>query len=217
MNFLTHDSPVIRARILNLLASSVPVLPASALLSSIHHAWPFILNRLGDPETFVVSAAAGLIEALSRNVGDFMFRKVWDDLWPKFRSMLRELEGGEKSNALMRSNKGGIGPESAYTHSHRLYRSLLRTMTFALKGVHEHEPSYWEVLMSFRRFLASHAHEELQKCAVDLYVQAARINPDGVWLVLNSTSASTKPIMGFMLKPEWQIEGNMHLVFENMK
>ncbi len=116
MNFLTHDSPVIRARILNLLASSVPVLPASALLSSIHHAWPFILNRLGDQETFVVSAAAGLIEALSRNVGDYMFRKIWDDVLAQIRSMLRELEGGEKSNALMRNNKGGVGPESA-THS----------------------------------------------------------------------------------------------------
>lgn len=217
INFLTHNSPVIRARILNLLASSVSVLPESALLSSIHPAWPFILNRLGDPETFVVNAAAGLIEALSKNVGDFMFRKVWDDVWPKFRLMLRELEGGEKSSALMRSNKGGIGPESAYTHSHRLYRSLLRTMTFALQGVHEHEPSYWEVLMSFRRFLVGHVHEELQKCAVDLYVQAAEINPDAVWLVLVSTFSLKSPIMGFMLKPEWQIERNMDIVFENMK
>ncbi|KJA28672.1 hypothetical protein HYPSUDRAFT_197486 [Hypholoma sublateritium FD-334 SS-4] len=217
INFLTHNSPVIRARILNLLASSVPVLPESALLPSIHPAWPFIINRLGDPETFVVSAAAGLIEALSKNVGDFMFRKVWDDVWPKFRLMLRELEGGEKSSALMRSNKGGIGPESAYTHSHRLYRSLLRTMTFSLKGVHEHEPSYWEVLVSFRRFLAGHVHEELQQCAADLYIQAAEINPDAVWLALVSTSSLTNPIMSFMMKPEWQIGRNTDIVFENMK
>ncbi len=70
-------------------------------------------------------------------------------------------------------------------------------MTFALKGVHEHEPSYWEVLMSFRRFLASHAHEELQKCAVDLYVQTARINPDAVWLILKFHVYFNKTYRGF--------------------
>lgn len=217
MYFLTHDSPVIRARILNLLASSVPVLPESALLPSIHPAWPFILNRLGDSETFVVSAAAGLIEALSSHVGDFMFRKIWDDVWPRFRSMLSELEKGEKMSALTRSNKGKIGPESAYTHSHRLYRSLIRTMIFALKSVHEHEPSFWEILMLFRRFLSGQVHEELQKCAVELYNQAAKINPDAVWLILVSTTTEISPIMDFMVKPGWYMESNRDAVLKNME
>ncbi|KAF8973515.1 hypothetical protein BDZ97DRAFT_374606 [Flammula alnicola] len=214
--FLTHDSPVIRARILNLLTSSVPVLPESALLPSIHSAWPFILNRLVDHETFVVSAAAGLAEALARHVGDSMFRRVWDDIWPKFRLMLRDLEVGEKTSALTRRDKTGVGSESAYSHSHRLYRSLLRTMTFALKGVHEHEVSFWEVITSFRRFLSARAHEELQQCAIDLYVQAGKTNPDSVWLLLTSTTTDINPIMGFMMNPAWDIARNATIILKSL-
>lgn len=217
MNFLTHDSPVIRARILNLLTSSVPVLPGPALLPSIHSAWPFILNRLGDSETYVISAAAGLVEALSKYVGDFMFRRVWDDVWPKFRLMLLDLEREEKANALTRSDGRGTRSESAYTHSHRLYRSLLKTMTFALKGVHEHEPSFWEVIVSFRRFLAALAQEELQKCAIDLYVQAGKLNPDAVWLLLVSTMNPHNPIVEFMAKPIWNIDKNAAVILQTLE
>ncbi|KAF9486308.1 hypothetical protein BDN70DRAFT_821861 [Pholiota conissans] len=214
MYFLTHDSPTIRARILNLLASSVPVLPESALLPSIHSAWPFILNRLGDSETFVVSAAAGLVEALARHVGDFMFRRVWDDVWPKIRMMLMELEKGERTNALTRGTTRTNALGSAYTHSHRLYRSLLKTMTFALMGVHEHEPSFWEVIVSFRRFLAVQVQEELQRCAIDLYIQAGKGNPDAVWLLLASTMKLQNPVVGFMAKCEWDVGQNVAVILQ---
>jgi len=216
MYFLTHDSPVIRARILKLLTSSVPVLPESALLPSIHAAWPFILNRLGDSETFVVSAAAGLVEALSRHAGDFMFRRVWDDVWPKFQSMLRDLERAEGTNALTRSDRAGIGSESAYTHSHRLCRSLLRTMTLAIKHVHEHEISFWEVIVSFRRFLSDRAHVELQKCAVDLYTEAGKNNPDAVWLLLTASTDNIEPVMDF-LKSNWGIEKNANIALKSIE
>ncbi|PPQ67121.1 hypothetical protein CVT25_005722 [Psilocybe cyanescens] len=212
--FLTHNSPVIRAKILKLLALSVPVLPESALLPSIHSAWPFIVNRLGDSETFVVSAAAGLVEALAKDMGEFMFRRVWDNVWPKFQSMLSSLEKGESASALTRSDKG-VGTESAYTHSHRLYRSFIKTMTFALRGVHEHETSFWEVIMAFRRFLSITAQEELQHCAIDLYVQAGKLNPDSVWLILSSTIDPAEPIMEFM-KGSWDIRQNADRILKSL-
>ena len=214
MYFLTHDSPVIRAKILNLLALSIPVLPGSTLLPAIHAAWPFVLNRLGDSETFVVSAAAGLVEALAIHVGDFMFRRIWDDVWPKFLSLLKNLEAGEANNALTRHDKTGIRPDSAYTHSHRLYRSLLRTMTAALKGVPEHESSLWQVMVAFRRFLGSHAQTELQQCALNLYIQAGKVNPDVVWLVLKSTTVETDPLLQFMKQSRWNIDQNADIVLQ---
>ena len=214
MYFLTHDSPVIRAKILNLLALSVPVLPESALLPAIHAAWPFVLNRLGDSETFVVSAAAGLVEVLAIHVGDFMFRRIWDDVWPKFLSLLRSLEAGEANNALTRHDKTGIRPDSAYTHSHRLYRSLLRTMTAALKGVTEHEASFWHVMVAFRRFLGTQAQKELQQCALNLYIQAGKVNPDAVWLVLKSTTVETDPLLQFMKQNRWNIDQNADIVLQ---
>ncbi|KAF9535670.1 armadillo-type protein [Crepidotus variabilis] len=214
--FLTHDSPVIRAKILNLLTYSVPVLPESALLPSVHSAWPFVLNRLDDSEPFVVAAAAGFVAALAENVGSFMFRRIWDDVWPKFRSLIRGLEKGESTSALARSGDGRVGAQSAYTHAHRLYRSLLVTMTAALKGVEPHEPSFWEVLVAFRRFLGSHMHEEMQEWGVRLYLQAAKHNPDAVWLALTSTVSKLDGNMDFMEQAKWDIGMNVRIVLGSL-
>ncbi|KXN88786.1 hypothetical protein AN958_06655, partial [Leucoagaricus sp. SymC.cos] len=209
--FLTHASPVIRARILTLLASSVPNLPSSALMPAIHSAWPFILNRLGDQETFVVSAAASLIEALSTYTGEFMFRRIWDDIWPKFKILLSKLQAGEETSALVRG-QGSIGTESAYTHSHRLYRAVINTMAAALEDVRPHERSFWDVLVLFRRFLSRAAHPELQQCAKRLYNAAMTQNGDVVWLVLTATYTHDHPTVAFLFNKKWDIVDNAQLI-----
>jgi len=214
--FLTHSSPVIRARILMLLSSAVPVLPESALLPSIHHAWPFILNRLTDPEPIVLSASASLIESLAIHVGSFMFRRIWDDVWPCFRTLLRRLDSADTKSALSRRGYGAVGTESAYTYSHRLYRSLLKTMTAASKGVQIQDTSIWQVLVGFRRFLHSHAHEELQAFARELYIAIGRNNDDAVWLALSSTLGKTGPKMAFLIESKWDIEANVAIILREL-
>jgi hypothetical protein len=214
--FLTHRSPVIRARILTLLSVSASVLSESTLLPSIHHAWPFILNRLADSELFVVGAAAELIESLATHMGDFMFRKIWDDVWPRFRTMLGKLDIADASSALARKGHGAVGTESAYTHSHRLYRSLLRTMTAAAKGVRGQDISTWQVIVSFRRFLHSQAHEELQACARELYVSLSMNNEDAVWLALASTRGQILGESRFLGESKWDLEANVALIFNAM-
>jgi len=215
MYFLTHDSPVVRSKILRLLSLAVPVLPESVLLPSIHDAWPFILNRMDDGETYVVGANAELIETLAEHVGDFMFRRIWDDVWPRFRVMLSLLERGETANAMVRRGGVSIGTESAYTESHRLYRSLLKTMTAAMKGVHQHESSFWEVIVAFRRFLSTHAHDELQQHALALYFQASRQNPDAVWLLLTMTMTDEEPCLAFLKQPKWKIDSNALTILQS--
>ncbi|KAK0198861.1 armadillo-type protein [Armillaria mellea] len=215
--FLTHQSPIIRARILTLLASSVAVLPESALLPSIHSAWPFILNRLSDSESFVVSAAASLVEALATYVGPFMYRRIWDDIWPRFRTMMEKLDVADTSSALSRRRQGAVGTESAYTHSHRIYRCLLKTITASMRGVDPKDTSVWEVILAFRRFLDSRAHEELQGCARELYIAAGYNNADAVWLALQSTCADALPTMNFLRMPKWDIENNVALVFKGLE
>ena len=214
--FLTHGSPVIRSRILTLLASAVPVLQESALLPSVHSAWPFVLNRLADKEPFVVSAAAALVEALVTHVGSFMFRRIWDDVWPRFRALLGNLEAADSKNALSRRGYGAVGSESAYTHSHRLYRCLIKTMTAAMRGVHPHDVSVWEVILAFRRFLHNGAHEELQLCARELYVVIGENNVDAVWLALSATSSDQYPVMAFLRAPLWNIDANMTVIFQTL-
>ena len=212
--FLTHSSPLIRARILTLLKNSVAVLPASAVLPSIHQAWPFVLNRFSDKEGWVVSAAAGLVESLSVNVGSFMQRRVWDDVWPKFRMLLDKLEEGDKSSALARGGyEGGIGTESAYTHSHRLYRSILRTVIAGVQKVRTEETTLFEITLLFRRFLGKGVHEELQKYAKELYMGIGKRNADAVWLVLKGTlgdieEEEEEEVRTGWLEEKWDIREN---------
>jgi hypothetical protein len=214
--FLTHGSPVIRARVLTLLISSVPVLSESTLLPSIHSAWPFILNRLADSQSFVVSAAASLVEALATHVGSFMFRRVWDDIWPRFRAILAKLNAADATNALARRGDGAVGTESAYTHSHRLYRSLLKTMAAAMRGVQPQDSSVWEVILAFRRFLHNKAHEDLQEYARDLYIAIGMNNADAVWLALSSTSGQIQTKMSFLREPKWEIDSNITKIFQEL-
>ena len=214
--FLTHESATVRAKILALLSSAVPVLPESALLTSIHKAWPFILNRLSDPEPFVVTAAAGLVEALSMHVGSFMYRRVWDDVWPRFRTMLQKLEVADSKSALARRGPGSVGTESAYTQSHRLYRSMLRTMTASMKKVQVNDALAWEMLVYFRRFLHSQSHQELQTCATELFVAAGKNNADAVWLILFSTAATGDSPMSFLQKREWDMEENSKIILQQL-
>ncbi|KAJ7782844.1 armadillo-type protein [Mycena metata] len=211
--FLTHGSPVIRARILSLLAASVPVLPESALLPSVHSAWPFILNRLADPETFVVATATSLIEALVTHVGDFMYRRIWNDVWPRFRAMLAKLDAADATSALSRRGRGAVGTESAYTHSHRLYRSMLKSMTATMKGVQSQDTSVWQAVLSFRRFLHRHTHEELQRCGREFYIAASANNADVVWLALTSTAGPASPTMVFLQESKWEIQDNVNEIF----
>jgi hypothetical protein len=214
--FLSHESPVVRARILTLLSSSAPVLPESGLLPSIHQAWPFILNRLADPEPFVVGAAATLITSLANRFGDFMFRRIWDDVWPRFRVMLSRLDAADATNALARRGFGAVGTESAYSHSHRLYRSLLQTMTAVSKNVQVQDSSMWQVIIGFRRFLHNQAHEELQRHARDLYIGIGSNNGDAVWLALEATAGRMGSTVSFLREPKWDIESNLTMIYSTM-
>jgi hypothetical protein len=215
--FLTHDSATIRAKILALLSSAVPVLPESALLTSIHQAWPFILNRLSDAEPFVVTAAAGLVEALSVHVGSFMYRRVWDDVWPRFKVILQRLEVADSQSALARRGLGSVGTISSYTQSHRLYRSMLKTMTASVKNVQVNDTSLWQILLYFRRFLHCQAHKELQTNAVELFVAAGKKNADATWLVLFNTTATGISPVSFLQRAEWDIEGNSNEILRQMQ
>ena len=215
--FLTHESATIRAKILALLSSAVPVLPESALLTSIHQAWPFVLNRLSDAESFVVTAAAGLVEALSVHVGSFMYRRVWDDVWPRFKVILQKLEVSDSQNALARRGPGSVGTISSYTQSHRLYRSMLKTMTASVKNMQVNDTSLWQILLCFRRFLHCQAHKELQVNAVELFVAAGKKNGDAVWLVLSSTRTTGVSPVSFLQRSEWDINGNSNEILRQMQ
>ncbi|BGO97037.1 hypothetical protein RTG_00266 [Rhodotorula toruloides ATCC 204091] len=192
MYFLSHQSPFLRARVLSLVASAVPLLArpaleatttagtrASDLLPVIHRAWPFILNRLADPELFVVVEAAALVESLASHVGEFMARRILDDVWPRFRILLTKQELEDRKSAIANSTR--------YSSSHRLYRSILRTLLQVARDVPLKEDVLWEQAVLARRFLSVKVDPKLQVCASELYKALGLINPDAIWLVLAGT------------------------------
>ena len=184
--FLTHASAPIRARVLSLLTHSIGTLSQaeSALLPAIHTAWPFIINRLKDPETYVVVEAAELVQKLAEHVGGFVITRVWEQVWPVFEGMLDKLALADSQSALARRGGRGVGTETAYATSHRLYAAMLRTLAQAVESLTVKEAVVWNVMLKCRRFLRVDAHEELQALARKMYVSMQQKNVDAVWLVL---------------------------------
>ncbi|GAA5909866.1 hypothetical protein JCM6882_002036 [Rhodosporidiobolus microsporus] len=198
--FLSHPSPFLRARVLSLTASAVPLLSrpsldaadpkatrASDLLPIIHRAWPFILNRFNDAEAYVVVEAAALIESLATHVGEFMSRRILDDVWPRFRTLFAKQQKEDQQSALFPSSSSGAS-STRYSTSHRLHRSILRTLVHVARDVPLKEAVLWDQVVLLRRFLAvKNVEPELQVAALDLYGALGEINPDAVWLALAAT------------------------------
>ncbi|KAG8710199.1 hypothetical protein FRC09_000246 [Ceratobasidium sp. 395] len=217
--FLTHPSPHIRARILTLLTTAAPTLRASALLPTIHASWPFILNRLEDKEMWVVARTCELVEVLSRHVGDFMARRVWDDVWPRFEKMLK----AQAHTALTRTTAqrkpypsrpntmDDLGPLALG----RLHLSILHTLTSAAAHVDPRDDALWNVLLACRRFLRKEEREDVQAAAREMYVCVAKRNADAVWLVLSGMDGKGGEgvkMPGFLKVEGWDVRENVELV-----
>lgn len=176
--FLSHDSPFLRARVLSLLASGVPVLAVDRkmdVLPVIDRAWPYVLNRLSPIEApYVIAEAAALIEVLGRYAGDFMSRRIVDAAWPRFHTLLERTDKRERGSAL----KG----KTVFTVATRLYGSILGAMRDVAVSVPMDNELAWEVALAFRRFLREEG--ELLRRARELYEALRKWHPEVVWMTL---------------------------------
>ncbi|KAG9095063.1 hypothetical protein FS749_011158 [Ceratobasidium sp. UAMH 11750] len=215
--FLTHPSPHIRARILTLLSTAAPTLRANALMPTIHASWPFILNRMEDREMWVVARACELVEVLSRHVGDFMARRVWDDVWPRFEKML----AAQAHTALTRRTgkpyptKPGVLDDLGPLTLARLHLSILHTLTSAAAHVDPRDDALWAVLLACRRFLRKEEREDVQAAAREMYMGVAKRNVDAVWLVLSGMEGEARQgvkMPGFLKVEGWDVRENVELV-----
>ncbi|GAA6034332.1 hypothetical protein JCM8097_002672 [Rhodosporidiobolus ruineniae] len=232
--FLSHPSPFLRARVLSLFASAVPLLarpsldlPASSssappgaadpsahpeaarkgdLLPVVHRAWPIILLRLSpstESSPFVVLAAVELVERLAVHVGDFLSRRVVDDVWPRFRSLLVKQEDEEKKDRAAGQARG-----ERYSASARMYRSILCTLEACARAVPLKEAVVWEQAVLLRRFLLPVFEREVQELAVRVYEALGEVNADAVWVVLEGTRrGGEEGLPGWLRMREFEVEG----------
>ncbi|GAA5906741.1 hypothetical protein JCM8208_006374 [Rhodotorula glutinis] len=230
--FLSHPSAFLRARVLFLFASSVPLLtlpplsddaapPASTsssappstastreadLLPVVHRAWPLILLRLAPPpreEAPVALEAVRLVQALAEHTGEHMSRRIADDVWPRFAALL----------TLSSSSSSGSDPASAgaapglgrYSAQHRLHAAVLSATRAIARHVPMKEPQVWDAALVLRRFVVPvrGVEPELRVLARGAYEALGRQNADAVWCVLRGTVRGE----GAEGLPRWLREG----------
>ncbi|KAI1330516.1 ARM repeat-containing protein [Xylariaceae sp. FL0255] len=82
-HYLTSPTPTLRKSLLNLLAIAFPALAPdeNAFLPLVNDVWPVLMERLYDPETFVVIAASEALCALCASAGDFLNTRLKTEWW----------------------------------------------------------------------------------------------------------------------------------------
>lgn len=194
--FITHASPFLRARVLSLITSSVPVLQdrSSDLLPEIHRFWPFIVARLDDgferSPAYVLLECMRLIHALMKYKGDFMNTRVIQDVWPRIRKAIDYLVHTKQHERL-----------EQYTTEHRVVSMCIETMSVAVSTVPGlKNEDVWEIVVLFRPFLALRQDETVREAALELYRAVASIEPDIVWLVVQGTMGEVEGLAHLRMK-----------------
>lgn len=187
VHFLTAPSPHLRSQILSLTGSALPVLRARPqdLNPLVHRIWPSIVRRLDDHEHFVVLEAAHLVQSVAECCGDFLSRRVVDDVWPRFRTMLRDrirqAEAEWHGVAAVGTERSGM--YSAFSRAHRLQRSLLQTTAIVAEHVPIKDVEAREIAEVCATYLDGRRwHEELQRGVVRIFRALGREHPEVVWL-----------------------------------
>ena len=77
-HYLTSPSPGLRKALLDLLSIVCPALSPDeeAFLPLVNSIWPVLIERLYDPEIFVVVSACKALSTLCQSAGDFLSTRI---------------------------------------------------------------------------------------------------------------------------------------------
>lgn len=201
-HFLTASSPQLRSQMLILLTSGVSILSnhPTELNQLIHSIWIPILNRLKDPQNYVVLHAAHLIERLSSVSTDFLSRKFIDDLWPQFKLLLRKATVAAKNNTL--------SDYSIYSLYHRTLLCLFKTLTQIIYHVPINQPMVKEMLEEIKYYYKNdQVHAKLSSACQQLFNALSTQQPDTVWFYQTCFDTckldSPSPLLDPFIIPQW--------------
>lgn len=178
--FLSHSSAFLRARVLSLITSSIPILAdrTSDFLPEIHRFWPYLLARLDDgferSPAFVLLEVMRLLVALMKYRGDFMNKRILKDVMPRLRTLV---------------SRHNFQPttKNQFTNEYRTLRAVIELVTVALRDVPGVSgQDLWTIAVLFRPFLSASVDPDLRKEASALYEALGQLDPDLVWLALAS-------------------------------
>lgn len=195
--FLTHSSAFLRARVLALITSSIPILGerTSDLLPEIHRFWPYILARLDDgferSPAFVLLEVMRLFISLIEYRGDFMNRRILKDVMPRLRSLVQRHDFRPTA-------------KNQFTNEYRTLRAILGLVTVTLRDVPGVSgEDLWTIAILFRPFLSSTIDSELRQKASEMYQALGQLDPDLTWLALCSGLGQVQDL-SILTLPMWQ-------------
>ncbi|OZJ03905.1 hypothetical protein BZG36_03280 [Bifiguratus adelaidae] len=178
-HFLAAASPRLRSDILKLIRTVIPVLSNRPLELNplIHTIWPSLIRRLSDPEPYVILNALTLMQAIAEGCGDFLSRRVMDDVWPKFQTLFHAIQ---QDPAQLHPSHPGY---SVYSRPHKALIAILRTLRLIVQHVPLRDEVTFDILSRTRDFLNSlRYHREIQVECIELYRRLQQTHYDAVWI-----------------------------------
>ncbi|KAI5928753.1 HEAT repeat protein [Camillea tinctor] len=111
-HYLTSPTPKLRKSLLDLLTIVCPALSPDedAFLPLVNSIWPVLVERLYDPETFVVISACQALSALCQSAGDFLNTRIKTEWWDNLGKWCRKAKtDASRSRGKAKARSGGWG------------------------------------------------------------------------------------------------------------
>jgi hypothetical protein len=169
-HYLTNASPVLRAKLLGLIATSSTALynDEDNFLPLINDIWPVVFKRLYDDEPFVIIAAANATAEICRCAGDFLSTRVSGE-WTELMKL------GNQSRARFAGEKKGRDGRGIYSQASQVWKAVVNLFVAVVGYVKIADGMFDEVLDLFGDLVWERA---------ELRESLDAVNSDAVWLFL---------------------------------
>jgi hypothetical protein len=169
-HYLTHASPVLRQKLLQLTATACSVLSEDEeqFLPLINDIWPMTVRRLYDPEPFVCIAATETLAQMFRAAGDFLSSRIvseWAEICALYKSTHAKMLAGNRG-------KGGRG---AFASSHQVWEALVEMLTRLMEYVAVNADIEDDLMEMLGPYIGKRS---------DLRAALSILNDDAVWMEL---------------------------------
>lgn len=166
--YLTSSSPILRARLLGLLDTSVATLSfhEDQFLPLVNDIWPVVIKRLFDPESFVCIATCDFIGTLCSCTGDFLATRIsveWSDI----------LKLAKKTKIIVSNEKKRYGSSGKFTQSSQVWEALLKMFVAIINFVGIQDMMFDDLLELF---------DSIGWEREDIKDAMESVNTDAMWL-----------------------------------
>ena len=186
-HYLTHDSPTLRRRLLELTRIGCAILSQNEneFLPLINDIWPVVMKRLYDSEPYVCIEACKTLSEIFHYAGKFVSSRV-DNEWPEIRGLYQRVY------QRLVGEKGGKSARGRFTSSFQTWEELVELCCNVINYVNIDAKLEDDLL----DMLGPHMDTR-----TNVRDALERMNPDAVWLDME-LRRQRKPDTAPLILPE---------------